>query len=82
MTGKENHEESWAETEDIYYKSYTIWKKLHTTHWDAPPYTMWTANMDNPYIPIFYTFPSLYHVDMGNSYIPLWVYVLHIKTVD
>ena len=40
MTGRENQEESRAETEDIYYKSYTIQKKLHTTHWDAPPYTM------------------------------------------
>ena len=30
MTGRENQEESKAETEDIYYKSYTIQKKLHT----------------------------------------------------
>ena len=76
MTGRENQEESKAETEDIYYKSYTIQKKLHTRMPLLIPCEQWKWTILISYIPLFYRFPSVYHVDMDNSYIPLWVYVL------
>ena len=75
MTGRENQEESKAETEDIYYKSYTIQKKLHTRMPLLIPCEQWKWTILISYIPLFYRFPSVYHVDMDNSYIPLWVYV-------